>query len=472
MTVVSRTDAARRLAPALLGVALVSGALSASLPAAAAPPGSPLRDGGGLLDQIGDLRDDLEADGWLMHGQFTFIDQFHPGFRSPYVGPDSLTPGARGRETISFGPVLGRKLWDGAAVFVNPEWDQGFGLNSSTGVAGFPNNEAFRVGKTDPTLTVPRLFVRQVIGLGGPQETLDGDQLQFAGPVDVERITVTAGKISVWDIFDDNKYAHDARTQFENWVLVGNGAVDFAADARGYTEGVAVEYNNAWFAARTGMFEVSKETNAKPLNDTWGQAWQSLNELEERWRLGTHPGALRELVMVDRTDAVDYQSTYGNLGPVSVTQPLYGFRRYRVNYAFGLNAEQEITDDLGAFARASWNPGRVQEFMYTEVDSEAQTGLSLKGNRWGRVDDTVGLAGVINMLSSRHRAFYEAGNIGFIVGDGQLNYKPEEIVEAYYDAQIVKGANLGLDYQFIANPGYNADRGPVSIIGVRVHLEF
>jgi high affinity Mn2+ porin len=457
---------------ALIGAAALAWMiLAAAPPAGAAGPATPMH-GVGLSEQLGTLPDDLEAAGWLVHGQFTFIDQGHFGFRSPYAGPASLTRGTKFRETTSFGPVVGRKLWDGAEVYFNPEIDQGFGLNSSTGVAGFPNNEAFRVGKTDPTGTVPRFFLRQTIGLGGPQEQLEADQLQFAGPVDVERITITAGKMSVWDIFDDNRYAHDARTQFMSWPFVGNGAIDFAADARGYTDGVAVEYNTARWAARTGVFQVSKEVNSKPLDDHVFQGWQSLSELEERYRLLGRPGALRELLMVDHTHSILYQASYGNLPPVTATDPLLGFRRYRLTFGVGLNAEQELSDDLGVFGRLGWNPGHVQQFMYTEVDREAELGLSLKGGLWGRPDDTVGLAGVINLLGPRHRAFYQAGNIGFIVGDGQLNYAPEEIIETYYDLAMIKGAHLALDYMFVNHPGYNADRGPVSILSMRVHLEF
>ena len=425
-----------------------------------------------IAENLSQQRDDLEADGWLVHGQFTIIDQFHPSFRSPYQGPDSLTPGAAGRETITFGPVFGRRLWDGAELYINPEWDQGFGLNSSTGSAGVPNNEAFRVGKTDPILTIPRLFVRQVIGLGGAQEQLDADALQFAELVDVERITITAGKISVWDLFDDNRYAHDARTQFLNWALVGNGAVDFAADARGFTDGVAVEYNSAGWALRSGIFQVAKFVNGKQLDTELNNGWQALTELEERFKLFDRPGKLRALAMVDRTNAIDYQASYGGLGPVNAADPLPGFRRYRPSFGFGLNLEQELTDDLGLFARASWNPGQVQEFMYTEIDRHASLGLSLMGTRWGRPSDTVGLAGMVNGLSDRHREFLEAGNTGFIVGDGALNYATEQIIETYYDWALFKGASIALDYQFIDNPGYNADRGPVSVIGVRLHAEF
>jgi high affinity Mn2+ porin len=457
----------RLVATSLLSVAallIAAGAVAEPQPGDTPSPLS-------LLDTLNQARDALEADGWLLHGQFTNIAQGHPRFRSPYTGADSLTPGARVRETTSFGPVVGRRLWDGAEIYVNPEFDQGFGLNSSTGIAAFPNNEAFRVGKTDPVLTVPRLFIRQVIGLGGPSEHLDADQLQFADTVDVERITITAGKISIWDLFDDNRYAHDARTQFLNWALVGNGAIDFAADARGFTDGVAVEYNNAGWAARAGIFQVAKSPNFKKLDDHVLDGYQALAELEERYTLFERPGRLRELAMVDRTRSITY-GTFGSLAPVNAADALPGFRRYRIAFGLGLNLEQELTDDLGAFARVGWNPGLVQEFMYTEIDQHASAGLSLKGARWGRPDDTVGLAGLVNALSDHHRAFYTAGNIGFIVGDGRLNYATEQIIESYYDFSLFKGASIALDYQFVNNPGYNADRGPVSIFGVRVHAEF
>jgi len=175
--------------------------------------------------------------------------------------------------------------------------------------------------------------------------------------------------------------------------------------------------------------------------------------------------------MVDRTRSITY-GTFAGLAPVGAGDPLPGFRHYRVAFGFGLNLEQELTDDLGMFARLGWNPGLVQEFMFTEIDQHASVGWSLTGARWGRPGDTVGLAGLINRLSDHHRAFYAAGNIGFIVGDGRLRYAPEEIIETYYDLAVIKGANLALDYSFVNHPGYNADRGPVSVISLRVHLEF
>jgi len=460
-----------RLSRAGLAIAAIGWALTLSAPSPAAGPGAPLH-GTGALDELGSVRDDLEAEGWLVHGQTTYVLQDHPRFRSPYTGPDSLTSDTRARQTLSADAVFGRRLWNGAEFYVSPELDVGSGLNSSTGVAGALNNEAFRLASDYPKITIPRLFIRQVIGFGGVQEHLDGDQLQFDEMVDVERLTVTAGKISVWDIFDDNAYAHDARTQFLNWALVGNGAVDFAADARGFTPGVALDYNRADWAVRTGVFQVSRDVNGKNLDDHILDGYQVLLEIEERFQLFDRPGKLRELGMVDRTRAIDYQTSYGGLTGVNAADPLPGFRRYRENGGLGLNLEQEVADELGLFSRLGWNPGRVQEFMYTEIDWHASLGLSLKGGRWSRPDDTVGLAGLVNGLSDHHRRFLEAGNTGFIVGDGRLNYATEQVVETYYDVALLKGANLAVNYAFVNNPGYNADRGPASVFSLRLHVEF
>jgi high affinity Mn2+ porin len=425
----------------------------------------------GLWPEADALRDDLEADGWLVQGQFTYIHQGHPRFRSPYEGENSLTRGKRTRETMSFGALLGRKLWDGAGVYFNPEFDQGFGLNSTTGAAGFPNGEAFRAGTVEPRLNYPRLFVRQVIGFGGAQETFERDQLQFHETVDVHRLTITAGKLSVFDLFDDNRYSHDPRTQFMNWALMDAGAIDFAADAKGFTTGIAADYNQEHWAARLGLFQVAKRVNSKKLDDRVLDGWQILGELEQRFTLWDRPGRVRELAMVDRTRAIRY-GAFPGLAPVQADDPLPGFRRYRMNYGFALNVEQELTDDLGIFGRLSWNPGDVQQVMFTEVDRSASLGVSLSGLRWGRPADTVGLAGVVNALTDQHRRYYAAGNFGFIVGDGRLNYATEQILEAYYALRIIKGVEFSLDYQWINNPGYNADRGPVSILAVRLHVEY
>ena len=425
----------------------------------------------GLWPAVDDLRDRLEADGWLIQGQFTGIYQGHGRFKSPYTGADSLTSDTRPRETLSFGPLIGRRLWDGAALYFGPEFDQGFGLNSTVGAAAFPNGEAFRAGTKDPRLNYERLFIRQYIGFGGAQETIERDQLQFEDTVDIDRLTLTLGKVSVWDLFDDNKYSHDPRTQFMNWALMAAGAIDFAADAKGYTDGLGLDYNQRDWAARWGIFQVAARPNSKAIDEHVLDGWQMLGELEQRFALFDRPGRVRELAMLDRTHAIVY-SAFAGLAPVNAGDPLYQARRYRENYGIELNLEQELAADVGLFGRLSWNPGRVQEYMFTEVDRSASLGVSIKGLRWGRPDDTVGLGGVLNGLSENHRSFLAAGNTGFIVGDGQLNYAAEQVIESYYSFQLLPGTAFSFDYQFLNNPGYNADRGPVSVFAVRFHAEY
>jgi high affinity Mn2+ porin len=249
------------------------------------------------------------------------------------------------------------------------------------------------------------------------------------------------------------------------------GAVDFAADAKGYTDGFGIEYNRREGAARFGMFQVSREANSKALNADIGKAWQMLAEFEERFSLFDRPGRIRELAMMERVNGIVYGEFTG-LAPISVSSPPTQIQAYRENYGLELNLEQELADDLGLFSRLSWNPGRVQEYMFTEIDRSASLGLSLKGLRWGRPDDTVGLAGVVNGLSANHRSFLAAGNFGFITGDGMLNYATEQVLETYYSYQILPGTAFTLDYQFADNPAYNASRGPISLFAIRFHAEY
>jgi len=469
-----------RLPSTLLAAAAVLAALGLATPgrakepvteAPAAAAAAPADSGGGLWPAADALRERLAADGWLIQGQLTGIYQGHPRFGSPYVGGASMTSDLRPRETLSFGPLIGRRLWQGAALYFNPEFDQGFGLNSAVGMAGFPNGEAFRSGTTAPRMNYQRLFIRQYINLGGPQEAIERDQLQFEDTVDVDRLTLTAGKVSVWDLFDDNRYSHDPRTQFMNWSLMAAGAIDFAADAKGYTTGIGADWNWREGAARLGFFQVSKRPNSKPLDDHVFEGFQLLGELEQRFALGARPGRLRELAMVDRTHAIVY-GAFGDVAPISAADPLYQARRYRENYGLELNGEQELADDLGAFARLSWNPGRVQEYMFTEIDRSLALGLSLKGLRWRRPDDTVGFAWAFNGLSQNHRTFLANGNLGFITGDGRLNYEAEKVMETYYSLQILPGVAFTLDYQLALAPAYNSDRGPISLFAVRFHAEY
>ena len=457
------------------GVVRVAGVLLGLLPAAAfgqgfgsvaVPNVGPPSDA--LFPDIAALQDRLEQEGWLLRGQATFVLQGHPRFRSPYRGAGSLGPAASARNTLSTDFLVGRRLWQGAEAIVDASVTRGFGLSNSTGVAGFPNNEAFRLGSTEPAFFVPRFFLRQTIGLSGDSIETDSDPMRFTGALPRERLTFTVGKISVWDIFDDNLYAHDARTQFLNWALVGAGGFDYAADARGWTYGAAAEWDNGVWGVRTGAFQVARQANGLFMDPGVTRAWQVLAQVDRFYAVNGRAGAARLIYGASRARQSQWGELFRNGFDTFEKNP----SGYRLKHNLAFNMEQALTDDLGAFLRLSWNDGRTQNWMYTEMDRAVSAGLSLQGLRWGRPADTVGLAGNVGWISEGRRRYLEAGGIGFITGDGRLSYGPEWITEAYYDARLAPGVNVALNYQLVVNPAYNNDRGPVNIFAVRVRTAF
>ncbi|MFC7688586.1 carbohydrate porin [Paeniroseomonas aquatica] len=277
----------------------------------------------------------------------------------PYQGESSLSPKQSFANTQSLDIVLGRRLWNNAEVIAVPSLTRGFGLSNARGAAAFPNNEAFRVGTTDPYAFMSRLFVRQTIDLSADAAPgADPDPMRFAGPLARERITITLGKVSTWDFFDDNRYAHDARSQFLNWALVGAGAVDFAADARGFTNGAVLEWENGRNAVRTGAFMVARNVNGLSLDTSIGRAWQWLAQVEQAWSLRQRPGVLRVFGGLSRTRSVTWNRlTSAVEDGLGDTEALRG---YRTKGMVGFNLEQEVTDSLGVFARFGWNDGRAQ----------------------------------------------------------------------------------------------------------------
>ena len=403
---------------------------------------------------------------WSTHYQYTAIDQGHPGFRSPYAGPNSLNSGNRMNETMSATAYISRTLWDGGALYLDPEFNQGFGLSHTTGVAGFPNGEAQKAGEHVPKLNIARFYLAQTIGLGGDQEKVEDDLNQVAGTRDVSRVTIYAGKLAVNDLFDTNAYAHDPRNDFLNWSVWEGGAYDYAADQKGFSDGIVAELNQKDWALRAGTFLMPKRSNDRDLETRIFQRGGYQAELEERYDLSGKSGKLRLLGFANRGYAGSYREALSVPG-TDITQT----RKDRLKEGFVINLEQAITDDLGAFARFSFNDGHSEIMSFTDIDRSGQIGVSLKGTEWKRPDDTVGIAGVVNALSSAHADFLKAGGLGILIGDGKLNYATENIVEAYYRFQLAKPVSLTADYQFVANPGYNRDRGPVSIFAVRLHLQ-
>lgn len=415
----------------------------------------------------------LEQKSWGIYGQFTGVFQSHTGFTSPYLGKNSLNPANNNAETTDLTLFAGMRIGNGE-FWLNPEVDQGFGLSNTVGVAGYPSGEAYKVGANAPYLRLPRAFYRQVFNLGGEDQTITAAANQLSRTQSVNNIILTMGKFSVVDIFDTNAYAHDSRSDFLNWSIVDSGAFDYAADAWGFAKGLSLEWTQSNWTLRGGFFDLSKIPNTTVLDPTFTQhEWVA--ELEERHHFSGHPGKIKLLGFVNRGEMGSYADAVMLAQQTGNTPDTTKVRRYSSQSGAAINIEQELSDDLGAFARISKNTGRNEAFEFTEINQSIVAGLALKGERWGRHDDTFGIAAVTNGLSSDARAYFSAGGIGILIGDGQLiHYGAEKIMESYYSycVDALDHLMLTVNYQYIINPAYNQDRGPVSIFGVRVHKEF
>jgi high affinity Mn2+ porin len=408
---------------------------------------------------------------FAIHGQFTDVTQGHPGFRAPYEGPNSLASDATGRSTNDVTLYLGLRLWKGAEVWVDPELDQGFGLSNTLGVAGFPSGEAYKVGAAQPYFKWQRAFVRQTIDLGGDRQTLDGDLNVLGGAQAANRLVFTVGKLSVVDIFDTNKYAHDPRNDFLNWTVIDTGTFDYAADAWGYTYGAAAEWYQGDWTLRGGVFDLSVVPNSSRPDPTFRQ-FQLDGELERRYQIDGQPGAVRITGFLSRGRMAKLADATALAEATGQPPDLALVRHYAGRPGVSVTAEQQISEDLGVFARAGIADGAYEAYEFTDVDRTIAVGAALSGKRWGRADDTVGLAGVVNVASSARQAYLAAGGLGILVGDGRLPHPGAEgIVESYYEVGVTKYVRLGVDYQCIVNPAFNTDRGPVSVFGLRIHVQ-
>ena len=441
------------------------------VPAKKNPPIEVGEDKGKLTEPPAAPAEAPPAEPWYsVHGQGTIVTQAHDNnFRSPYIGPNSLLPVEPAATTETATLFLDGRFWQGGDIVFNPEISGGRGFSGTTGIAGFPNGEATRVGVVEPTPYIARLFVRQTWGLDGEREKIEDGPNQIAGTYDINRLTLTVGKLAATDVFDNNRYSHDPRNQFLPWSIMYDGAWDYPANVRGYTYGVALDFNTVFWAVRYGIFAEPSIANGAPLDPHILKANGQILELEERWNLDEHPGKLREWIYLNHAHMGNYQEA---LAEMPVDPDITLTRAYRFKYGFGGNVEQEITRDLGVFLKGGWNDGQSESWAFTEIDGTLSAGVLLQGRWWKRPQDTVGLAGCINWLSPEHRDYLAAGGIGFIIGDGRLNYAPEEILDLYYDWQIRKGIFVTLDGQGVDHPAYNQDRGPVAIASLRVHFEY
>jgi high affinity Mn2+ porin len=412
----------------------------------------------------------LDTDNFSIHGQTTFVSQYALPFRAPYSGQNSLAPNA-GRETWDVDLYLGFRPWKGAEIWIDPEIDQGFGLSGTFGVAGFPSAEAYKVGSSYPYARIPRAFLRQTIDLGGDAQKVDAGINQFAGTQTADRIVITVGKFSVVDIFDKNKYANDPRGDFLNWTLVNTGTFDYAADAWAFTYGSAIEWYAGPWTLRGGVFDGPVVPNSSDLDPTFGQ-FQIVGEVERRYELWGQPGKvlvtgyLTRARMGNFTDAVQLAALTGATPNLSLV------RTYTSKTGISANLEQQILPGVGLFARAGYTPGQLEAYAFTDDDATLAGGTSVSGKFWGRPNDTFAIAGVLNTISKAEEAYLAAGGLTALIGDGELPHPgPEKILEAYYTLPI-NTWQLTFDYQFITNPAYNRDRGPVSVVATRLHTQF
>jgi high affinity Mn2+ porin len=412
------------------------------------------------------------------HGQTTFVWQGYPAIRSPYVGPNSLPGSGLGRETFDATLYAGIRLWQGAELWISPEIDQGFGLGDTHGVAGFTSGEAYKLGAAYPYVRMQRGFLRQTINLGGEVEKVDADISQFAGTRTENRLVLTVGKFAIVDIFDTNKYANSPKTDFLNWSLINAGTFDYAGDAWGYTYGAAAEWYQGSWTLRAGAFDLSTSPaggispNGGSLDSTF-QQYALIAEIEKRYELWGQPGKFKVTGFLNRGRAGRFQDAITLAQITGEPADITAVRSYTSRPGVSVNLEQQISDTVGVFARAGWADGNIEPWDFTDIDRTVSGGVSINGKNWGRPDDTVGIAGVINNISGVHQAFFDAGGLGILIGDGQLpNPGLEKIFETYYSYALSPEMRVSFDYQFIANPAYNRDRGPVNTFAGRFHAQF
>lgn len=414
---------------------------------------------------------------WSIHFQNTVITQVHLPFNALYSGQNSLSdtlePPATSLTATLF---IGRKLWNNGAFYFNPEVSGGKGLSYATGVAGALNGETYRVGADAPSIFIARAYYQHEFPLSNTLRDTVADGINQLATVRAKnRFVIFAGKFAVADFFDNNTYSKDPRTQFFNWSIWANGAWDYPANTRGYDYGLVAALEKPNWAIRFASVAVPRIANSHYMEYNF-KARSTILEYEQHYRLNNQPGALRILICKNLSQAPSYAQGIRAIG-VNDTHVLEAIRgdvenkRYEGHkLTLGLNAEQQINNNIGAFARLGWNDGQYASWAFTEIDKTFCTGVSILGNSWHRPNDVVGLAGVVNGISKSHQNFLKAGGYGFIIGDGTLNYSPESILELYYNIKLANFFELTLDYQFVNNPGYNKDRGPVNAFAARGHI--
>ncbi len=416
-----------------------------------------------------------ESDRWWISGQANFISQWHPAFHSPYQGRNSLSPEAQDASSLVLTLFTGLRLTNTAEVLCDVQETGGHGIGEALGLAGFTNLDVVR----NPTLSkapyIARLMWHQIIPLGSEREPSLRAPLSLFSSLPARRLEIRFGKLGLADFFDFNTYGTDSNFQFLNWTVDNSGAYDYAADTRGFTYAAMFEYHDRHWAARFAEALMPKVANGIHLDADLARAHSENMEFEiHRVVFFKQEGILRLLAYINHANMGSYREAIDNfragLTPVPeiTAHPL----QTTIKYGFGANFEQPFNDWLGIFGRWGWNEGRHESYAYTEVDETVLLGLGASGVRWGRKFDRAGLAFASNGISRDHQQYLALGGLGFLLGDGHLNYGRENIVETYYTLHAWRGAYPSFGFQYVDHPGYNRDRGPVLVPTLRLHLEF
>jgi hypothetical protein len=422
-----------------------------------------------LLAPAGALAQDQES--WNARFQATCIRQLQPAFHSPYEGPHSLRGERGASHSLTATAAFGARLGADTEVYIDPEVAQGVPLSGLTGLAAFPNGELAKTSGADPKLYLARLFVRHTFELGGEAVPVEADANQLKSTYDARRVVVTAGRLSVLDLFDAGTYAHDPRTQFLNWALMTHGAYDYPADARGYTDGVAIDLDDGPWTLRAGRFAEPRQPNGLALDVDLTRRYGDQVELVHMHALGTLAGAVRVLAFRARARLATYTDALAAAPPGQAPRLDAVRDAVHAKRGLGIDAEQQLAPGLAAFARVMRADGRTETYAFMESDASFSAGLSLKGGRWSRDKDTVGLALGADAVSAAHRQYLARGGLSAFLGDGTLHYGRERVAELYYSADLGAGFMLTADVQRLVDPGYNRDRGPVALYALRLHWE-
>ena len=421
---------------------------------------------------------------FFIAGQANIIFQAHAPFHSPYEAANSLLGRGEYKTSLIGTLFLGAELVRNPAYHLEALYDEesagGRGVSEALGLAGFTNLDVVRNPTLGPVPYLARVELHQTIGFSGKMVDASRGPFSLATKVPERRLELRVGKMSLPDAFDLNSIGTDSHLQFMNWTTDNNGAWDYAADTRGYTYGAIAEYDDKSWSARYGLALMPTVANGVDLD--WNLRRANGQNVEFEWRhelfgglvKPERKGVVRALGYVNHAHMGLYRAANeAYLAGTDATPDITKHETFgAVKYGFGLNAEQEVSDNLRVFGRFGWNEGAHESFAYTEVDQTFELGGDFAGKAWGRANDKVGVALVSNAIKRDHQAYLRLGGLGFLIGDGRLNYAREDILEGYYNLHAWRGAYYSLDAQYVTHPGYNQDRGPVLVESVRMHVDF